>query len=508
MKKTIKLLFICALCFVLGITLIACGDKNKGSDTNGENISFKTPEEIAAAFSNGKFTVKISSTGSSPFYYTVIQADNGYFYSYYDAPKAVLDGDLVIKEGNTYKYYTVADGKRAFVIASESDSTATQYVDNLFSTYFSAYAGIGTDGFNKKGSSTVAGRACTKYLFSYKGFGTEVSYEYYIDNDTGMCLKYVGAMSAGGESGSYSWEMTEFVLGNASLSAYTSLPIEGSGEGPNVGNTTTWPANKIAALASFFTETTLPALDGATKFTYVAESNSITISAEGIDQTEYDAYIQKLTTDGYVTTESVGSVTAKKLLSAGNMISVSLSFNPQTSIVVFMVDAIPACEAEAVLPQNLKIVFEDADGTEYTYIKIGNDFYKEYTDGGYTYKNFAKYNATAKNWDSYLNNADTAYTWESRDYTYDDLDSVLCDLFDSVYTENYLSKDSYTLNGTIKVAGADCNVFIGDDYGTTVTYYKSFNNLVLKKVTGEGSADDFCVTVYDTTVTAFSVQVP
>lgn len=508
MKKQFKILFALLIVLVLSFSFVACNSDKDGTDGGTNGANFKTAEEIASAFSNGQLTIKYNTSNGSNDYYTVTQTEQGCFYSSYRTPKDILDGTLFLKSENGYKMYDITDGERTFEMAYESDSVADMFVGNIFSTYLTAYSSLDANSFNNKGSTTVANRECTKYEYSYSGLGASVKYEYCIDNQTGICLKFVGSAGSGGDSATASFEVIELILGNASLKKYTDLPCDETG-GTTIGGSTTWPSSNIVSLAPFFDANTVPALVGAAKFSYMKVDGLAMVIAEGISQAEYDSYVDLLKTNGYtITTDLYLGPTATKSLSNGNALSISLVYSADDSEdngeLTLSITPIYACEADIVLPENFKITYV-LDNTVYTVIKIGNDFYKEYTDAyESTTKTFAKFDAQAKKWSAYTNDANTN-GWELNGTEYSTTNSLLNDFLDNIYFDIVLSKNDHSLAGTEKVAGVDCNKFVYSDEYETITYYKSYDNFVFKKVStydGENTTN-YEVQSYTTTVSAF-----
>ncbi len=92
------------------------------------------------------------------------------------------------------------------------DTVKSLYQSTYLST-FTSYGVIGV-GLKNKGADKVAGRACTKYAASISLFGASYNNEYYIDDETGLCLKNVMAIGAAQEgSATTSFECTAFEVG-------------------------------------------------------------------------------------------------------------------------------------------------------------------------------------------------------------------------------------------------------------------------------------------------------
>lgn len=500
MKKKLILLLICTI-LSLSLFLSACGDdsNNQGQSDNENDIQFMTADAIANQFTEGKFTLKLTSEGQVS-YYTIICNEEGTFYAFYDTPKTVLDGMLYIKDGATYKYYEINDGKREFVMSYTNDEQANTLIGGLFTSYLASYASLSSAEFSLSGATTVAGRACKKYLFRSSVVGNSVSYEYYIDDSTGICLKYSVAVVSGGQTGSASWEITQITLGNVSLEPYSALPLkEGSG-GIVSGNSAVWPKQIISDLATYITDTTVPELSGATNHSYMSSSSGLMITASGITTAEYNAY-DALFSSYYEDYSDLGKAYSK-LLSGGNMISVILTYTQEDEELLILITAIDTAEAKAILPQNYKLVYTNDSDTTYTSMKIGNDFYREYTDTGITYCTYAKF-VSDNSWEIY-NKSES--DWVKESYTLN-LSQVKSDFIDSV---DYGTLSNVTFIGTETVSGQTCNKFEETSDTSKYTYWKTYNNMIFKIVEEIEGAQNiiFEVTLYSTDVTSFGITLP
>jgi hypothetical protein len=151
------------------------------------------------------------------------------------------------------------------------------------------------------------------------------------------------------------------------------------------------------------------------------------------------------------------------------------------------------------------------NGVTFSVTKIGNDYYKEYTDWGIIYRSFAKYNSNKNNWTFYQTTDNEG--WETLD-THSTISTLLGEFLDVIYIDAELDSETYTFAGTEKIANIECNKFTyyNSDYNETVTYWKSYNNFVLKKATVSGEGEEtitWTTTLFDTTITAFQgVTIP
>ncbi|NCA68155.1 MAG: hypothetical protein EOM87_08865 [Clostridia bacterium] len=342
MKQMNKLGFftVMLLCLLLIAGLAACdnisdlidsADKINGNvdstDDNGD-IDFKTANELKTSVQYGKYTIRVSE-GAEVQYMTFIQNTTGCFFASYETPADVLDGSLVILNGSGYKWYQIEDGKRTFLYESQNDDDATQFFGNIIQLYFASHAYYAEDDFHQKSTATVAGRDCTVYSYSYSWLDTSIEWDYYVDDATGVCLKYIGSANDSGERGSFVWETTELVLGEVSLEPYISLPLNGAEEGPVFGNSSTWPTAAIITVADFFSDDTIPAPIGADSFEYAINSGYGTVTIEGISEQEYLAYRQSIESAGYefdTDAESLDDALAYKEFAESHYVEISFSY--------------------------------------------------------------------------------------------------------------------------------------------------------------------------------------
>ncbi len=75
-------------------------------------------------------------------------------------------------------------------------------------TNYTAYSG---SDFTKLGGAMVAGKSCTKYKYSIELLTFKFEATYYIENVSGMCLKYEVSAEAQGESGASTFECKRYL---------------------------------------------------------------------------------------------------------------------------------------------------------------------------------------------------------------------------------------------------------------------------------------------------------
>ena len=122
-----------------------------------------------------------------------------------------IDGDqgaaFMYKDGMMYTWEFENDSweyKGRYETTDEESALLT----NLFSSYLLLGYSFG-DSMKKAGTKTIAGRKCDIYTYKVGIIGYSYSYSYYLDQETGMCMKYEIGAKAAGESESIGMEVIE-----------------------------------------------------------------------------------------------------------------------------------------------------------------------------------------------------------------------------------------------------------------------------------------------------------
>ncbi len=135
-----------------------------------------------------------------------------------DGQAIVIDGELI----HSYNTYEDTDGTIKWEFG-DSDPYAEEDLDSDIEdlqTEFSEWLffASNTTGLTKAGSETIAGRPCTRYTqsqsASYGGQYASVSQNLYIDNATGITMKYEISGSSNEGSASVSYTVKSFKTGN------------------------------------------------------------------------------------------------------------------------------------------------------------------------------------------------------------------------------------------------------------------------------------------------------
>lgn len=179
--------------------------------------------------------------------------------------------------------------------------------------------------------------------------------------------------------------------------------------------------------------------------------------------------------------------------------------------VVIEIDAyeyIPPATSKYTLPENLKVVYED-EGINITAIKIGNNYYSEYSYYGniVTMKYYSHYDEATGMWTLYdwtYGAADWGYNYYMGDERYTTSSATIVGYYAFMFMVDYteISID-YEASGTTTLLGRTVNKFVSVE-STAETpreyYADAQTGLVLKRVSGNKTSE---VTLFDTTVTSF-----
>lgn len=196
-------------------------ESDDNSDTG--DTQFEYGEDYITSHLGDEYSIKYSLTsydnGQASNTYTVALSKNekGYYVD--------LGGGaeyMYIKEGDVYVMCVRDEESSIFKKVSLFTMSEEEVKTSVEATLgYMAYYSYYTDNLEKDGTATVCGRTCVKYKLKSYGWGASSSLVYYIDKETGVCMKYEAAIAAGGEYGSFTFECIEFSLSNVKLPAYS-----------------------------------------------------------------------------------------------------------------------------------------------------------------------------------------------------------------------------------------------------------------------------------------------
>ena len=107
-------------------------------------------------------------------------------------------GSLFLKSGDRYECYVSAEDGR---FTKTSDSYTADYVEQAtreFLQYAERSMQQFLPGAEKQGKQTVLGRSCTVYCVGVSGEAGHVTYSIYVDDETGVCLRFDEEKRLGG----------------------------------------------------------------------------------------------------------------------------------------------------------------------------------------------------------------------------------------------------------------------------------------------------------------------
>lgn len=223
MKK--KFILIIALVLTAVFTagfLTACG----GDDGSGGDFEYGSEYIKNHLGTNYSITYKFTSFvdgKESNYSQTNIRTSEGVYLSVSsDTGSSIIHYLWIKNPSGKYDYYTGNPTDGFSKTSLEYTESEIDLQSTVFLEYMSSY-NVYKSGLKKDGTATVAGKSCEKYTYnySYPGHGT-YKFSYWIDKASGVCLKYAWDVVVSGEgSGGYTFECTEFKIGNAELPRYS-----------------------------------------------------------------------------------------------------------------------------------------------------------------------------------------------------------------------------------------------------------------------------------------------
>lgn len=215
MKFIKKVLFIMILMFIT-CSLFACSmigdiiDSATGNDEDGESLEVtqEQAEEKLERIATEKgylVTYAIYETENSDIESeTMVIGASGDYTWYIDGDQG---GAFMYKDGMMYTW-KYEDGSWEYNGRYETTEEESASLTNLFSSYLLLGYSFGSS-MKKAGTKTIAGRKCDIYTYKIGMLGYSYGYSYYLDQETGMCMKYEIDAKAAGESASVGMEVTQ-----------------------------------------------------------------------------------------------------------------------------------------------------------------------------------------------------------------------------------------------------------------------------------------------------------
>jgi len=215
MKKIFAVVLILSLMF----SFAACG-LGGGGNGDVQGFEIKSEEEVMSNLSTCWIEMTITGgDGTDNTSTSIIIAEND---------KAVYvdyEGEASLYVKSQQAYYSIVDGQKTLIYQGEDAESYAEMGKSYLALYTMGFASLGdTDTFLPKGIENVAGRKCAKYAFELNLVVYKLSYAFWFDFDTGICMKQELAGSAEGESGFYAYEVTKLQLSNVNLDQFINLP--------------------------------------------------------------------------------------------------------------------------------------------------------------------------------------------------------------------------------------------------------------------------------------------
>lgn len=227
-----KKLIIFILCISMSLMLIGCFDfkkitdksepqesidNNTNEDTdesefvyNPEYISDHLGNEYSIAYD---ITLYENSKESKKVTVLIKKNESGYYFKMGDEDEIMYqkDGDayaICLKDDETGSFSKVEG-----MTMTEDTIKATAGMFLSYMSYYQSYI----DDLVSDGSATVCGRSCDKYIMNYSGLGVSQNIEYYIDKETGVCMKYSYDLGVSEDFSGFDFECVEFSLEDVEL---------------------------------------------------------------------------------------------------------------------------------------------------------------------------------------------------------------------------------------------------------------------------------------------------
>lgn len=255
---------------------------NLANSFGGEEGDFEYDEEYVESHLPEQYyisyTMKSTEDGQTDTgTITLIKCSQGYYFS----NSAEGEADLYYKLQDKYFHFT----RESTLDPWEEDFNyvlTEEDVKNLSEAYtgfLTYYSGTGyTSVLKESGTGTVAGHSCKKYTYSFSSFGVSVNVEAYVEDSTGICLKFnTGGKSYDG-SAKASIECTKYETDS------TKIQFPGQGLAQQIQS---YLAEIYSEFAGTYTEATYNMETQESEV--IVGGHTITITADGV--AKYDGAV-------------------------------------------------------------------------------------------------------------------------------------------------------------------------------------------------------------------------
>ena len=194
---------------------------NDSSKAAKEKFKYGRAEDYIKSHLTGDYSVTYAysiSEMEGPLESTVTRTEEGYYIS-------IMGMELLlIKNGDTYDQY-YPNGENGFKKVDFLDPVTEKEVEKeLFGmgsgNFMRQYDLAISSDLENEGTEKIVGRNCDKYSSKESNVAFAYKYTYWIDQETGVCMKYSFDLAAKDLFGGISFECTEFKTSDVSLPEY------------------------------------------------------------------------------------------------------------------------------------------------------------------------------------------------------------------------------------------------------------------------------------------------
>jgi hypothetical protein len=161
------------------------------------------------------FSTKTNGVADEPILITSARNEQGYYIKDNAGTEA-----LFLKDGSSYLVYMPNDaGELALVPDLRLDEENVKGYSTSFLGFMGIYD-VAKDDLVPAGEETVAGRACSRYVFHANYVASAIDLYYSIDKATGICLRYNAQALQGNDTSAFEFLCTVFKDANVTLPAH------------------------------------------------------------------------------------------------------------------------------------------------------------------------------------------------------------------------------------------------------------------------------------------------
>ena len=195
-------------------------DKDKDKDKSNSGFKYDDPVNYIKEHLTGDYSLTYLVTVNAPeetkeFNYIQMRTEEGYFLNYMDQDV------LFIKNGDMYDCYyrNVSKGyeKADFLEQMTEEEVEKMLWSRTQANIIHKHDMLVMSNYDAKGEDTIAGRKCDKFTENKVAVGAASGCSVWIDQETGVCMKYDYGVAIKGVIGEVIFECTEFKTGDVKL---------------------------------------------------------------------------------------------------------------------------------------------------------------------------------------------------------------------------------------------------------------------------------------------------